>query len=803
MWISTPRCVGHARIPARPGDSSTVQATPPSASSATMVTAVEADIVAAAASVERGRRRRRPRPAPAGTARAPARRPACRSSRWPRMFSSTPTPEALTPILPTMPASVSVSTRRPSACSIVHTSQPSRSSSCQSHVCTPSGLARRGGGAEAGDRRALPGGRGQKLGAGVQRADQLDVEAAAVGDAVDLLEQGRRPRRDPVERLGAEPAQLVARKAHAYGEQAPVDVHHKGDALLLSTSERDAAGSWSALRRVVSSDIHVVRSIIAGGTCPKGDVSKRVSSPGHARDRGSRRGRHVHRRRPDRRGEAGDGQGRDHRGRPLGRRDRGRAPRAARRGPRRGRRDPLRPRHHGRHQRHARAPRRPHGLRRHARVRATSRRSAARPAPISTGPRWRRPRRWPRSQPRSTSGWGQAACSAPLQPASVAAAARRLRRERVEAIAVCLLHAYADPSHEQAVAAALRSALPDVHVVASHEVAAEFREFERASTTIADAYLGPVAGRYLRRLAGTATGRGPARSGGHAVERRRVRRRRGGGAPRPAAPVRAGRRRRGRGGGGHPGRDQLRHGRDVDRRLPDPRRGRRAQRRAAGRRPAAAAAAARHPHGRRGRGQHRLARPGRRAAGGAARAPGPIPARPATAVAASSPRSPTRTSCSAGSTRMCRSPAGCAWTRAAADRALRAVAGPFADVRAAAEGVVAVANAEMVRAIGVVSVEQGHDPARARAGGIRRRRAAARLRGGRQPRHARGGGAGRRRRALGARDRRRRAPPGHGRKRDAAAARSSWTRSPPRRGRRGAARSRSSASCAIAARRTS
>ena len=44
--------------------------------------------------------------------------------------------------------------------------------------------------------------------------------------------------------------------------------------------------------------------------------------------------------------------------------------------------------------------------------------------------------------------------------------------------------------------------------MASHEVAAEFREFERASTTIADAYLGPVAGRYLRRLAGTAAAEG-------------------------------------------------------------------------------------------------------------------------------------------------------------------------------------------------------------------------------------------------------------------------------------------------------
>jgi N-methylhydantoinase A len=70
-----------------------------------------------------------------------------------------------------------------------------------------------------------------------------------------------------------------------------------------------------------------------------------------------------------------------------------------------------------------------------------------------------------------------------------------------EAVAVCLLFAFADPVHERAVADELRRRHPDVHVVASHEVAPEFREFERASTTVADAYLAPVAGRYLRRLA--------------------------------------------------------------------------------------------------------------------------------------------------------------------------------------------------------------------------------------------------------------------------------------------------------------
>ena len=70
-----------------------------------------------------------------------------------------------------------------------------------------------------------------------------------------------------------------------------------------------------------------------------------------------------------------------------------------------------------------------------------------------------------------------------------------------EAVAVCLLFAFRDPSHEQAVASELRRRHPGVHVVASHELAPEFREYERASTTAADAYLAPVAARYLHALA--------------------------------------------------------------------------------------------------------------------------------------------------------------------------------------------------------------------------------------------------------------------------------------------------------------
>jgi N-methylhydantoinase A len=69
-----------------------------------------------------------------------------------------------------------------------------------------------------------------------------------------------------------------------------------------------------------------------------------------------------------------------------------------------------------------------------------------------------------------------------------------------EAIAVCLLHSFRHPDHELAVAEELRRRYPAAHVVASHEVAPEFREYERASTTVIDAYLGPVLGRYLDAL---------------------------------------------------------------------------------------------------------------------------------------------------------------------------------------------------------------------------------------------------------------------------------------------------------------
>ena len=78
----------------------------------------------------------------------------------------------------------------------------------------------------------------------------------------------------------------------------------------------------------------------------------------------------------------------------------------------------------------------------------------------------------------------------------------------VEAVAVCLLFAFRDASHERAVAEELRRRLPGARVVASHELSPELREYERASTTAIDAYLGPAVAHYLEALGSAAAGAG-------------------------------------------------------------------------------------------------------------------------------------------------------------------------------------------------------------------------------------------------------------------------------------------------------
>ena len=90
-------------------------------------------------------------------------------------------------------------------------------------------------------------------------------------------------------------------------------------------------------------------------------------------------------------------------------------------------------------------------------------------------------------------------------PAAVAEAVAALD---VEAVAVCLLHADRFPAHERMLAAALRERLPGLHVSLSHEVVGTFREFERAATTEVDAALSPLLAAYLARLAAAAAERG-------------------------------------------------------------------------------------------------------------------------------------------------------------------------------------------------------------------------------------------------------------------------------------------------------
>ncbi|MCG5212114.1 hydantoinase/oxoprolinase family protein [Streptosporangium sp. KLBMP 9127] len=86
----------------------------------------------------------------------------------------------------------------------------------------------------------------------------------------------------------------------------------------------------------------------------------------------------------------------------------------------------------------------------------------------------------------------------PLDEPAVRTVAAEIVRRGITAVAVCLLHSYANPAHERRVAEILRETLPGV--VASFEIWPELREYERATTTIMSAYIGPVMSRYLDRL---------------------------------------------------------------------------------------------------------------------------------------------------------------------------------------------------------------------------------------------------------------------------------------------------------------
>jgi len=92
------------------------------------------------------------------------------------------------------------------------------------------------------------------------------------------------------------------------------------------------------------------------------------------------------------------------------------------------------------------------------------------------------------------------AIATPLDIGSLATAIARLREEKVQSLAICLLHSYANPAHEQAVAEAVRHALPNVAVSVSHEILPEIKEYPRTSTTAINAYIQPVLRAYLTAL---------------------------------------------------------------------------------------------------------------------------------------------------------------------------------------------------------------------------------------------------------------------------------------------------------------
>jgi N-methylhydantoinase A len=98
----------------------------------------------------------------------------------------------------------------------------------------------------------------------------------------------------------------------------------------------------------------------------------------------------------------------------------------------------------------------------------------------------------------------------PLASAEVERAVASVKASGAESVAVCFLFAFLNPEHERRLGRALTAALPGIDVSLSCEVQPEFREYERLSTTVLNAYLQPIAGRYMARLEKAAVQHAPA-----------------------------------------------------------------------------------------------------------------------------------------------------------------------------------------------------------------------------------------------------------------------------------------------------
>ncbi len=88
----------------------------------------------------------------------------------------------------------------------------------------------------------------------------------------------------------------------------------------------------------------------------------------------------------------------------------------------------------------------------------------------------------------------------PLDSGSLDDAIETLRAAKIEAVAVCYLHAYKNADHERATEEKLKAALPGIYISRSSEVLPRIKEYERVSTTVVNAYVGPALDRYLSRL---------------------------------------------------------------------------------------------------------------------------------------------------------------------------------------------------------------------------------------------------------------------------------------------------------------
>ena len=89
---------------------------------------------------------------------------------------------------------------------------------------------------------------------------------------------------------------------------------------------------------------------------------------------------------------------------------------------------------------------------------------------------------------------------APLKRATVEEACHSLAEAGAESVAVCFLHAYSNPQHERMAGEIVRGVLPKAYLSLSHEILREYREFERISTTVVNAYIGPKVGGYVKSL---------------------------------------------------------------------------------------------------------------------------------------------------------------------------------------------------------------------------------------------------------------------------------------------------------------